>query len=369
MPRNTDKFLAENELSSLIEDEVVKSLLEPELLNDDAYHAYLDELLALADTLAGSRYLIPRSVGSAGRLSIDDAIMEFLHFPESGFLVNFRMMPQSFWALVELLEQKGDGDYWGQRSAGPLGGNTGRPVFQQVAVALYVLGSAGGSLERTRMTLNIGKGTIQSYLWRTVNLLATMSCEYVLWPTAELRRQQRVQNHDDVFGNCVGYLDGSEIPLRDRPLKDPEAYFSRKKVYGFNLQAICNQKGEFIYAFAGCTASTHDSTAFKASIFYQRRGELMSNDEYIAADKAYQLDKHVITPYKLPIARRPSHKAFNKAHSKRRIGIEHAFGVLKARWQSLRSLPIRIAHDVEKDHSRVIKWIMACLLCCITTFP
>ena len=62
-------------------------------LNDDAYHAYLDELLALADTLAGSRYLIPRSVGSAGRLSIDDAIMEFLHFPESGFLVNFRMMP------------------------------------------------------------------------------------------------------------------------------------------------------------------------------------------------------------------------------------------------------------------------------------
>ena len=28
------------------------------------------------------------------------------------------------------------------------------------------------------MTLNIGKGTIQSYFWRTVNLLATMSREY-----------------------------------------------------------------------------------------------------------------------------------------------------------------------------------------------
>ena len=212
------------------------------------------------------------------------------------------------------------------------------------------------------MTLNIGKRTIQSYLWRTVNLLATMSREYVQWPTAELRSQQRAQQHDDIFGNCVGYLDGSEIPFGDRPLKDPEAYFSRKKVYGFNLQAICNQKGEYTYAYSGVTASTHDSTAFKASTFYQQRQELMSSDEYLAADKAYQLDKHVITPYKLPIALRPSHKAFNRAHSEQRIRIENAFGVLDARWPSLRSLPIRIRNDVEKDHSRVIRWIMACLV-------
>jgi hypothetical protein len=43
----------------------------------------------------------------------------------------------------------------------------------------------------------------------------------------------------------------------------------------------------------------------------------MSSNEYILADKACQLDKHIITPYKLP-----------KAHSKECIRIEHAFGVL-----------------------------------------
>jgi DDE superfamily endonuclease len=75
----------------------------------------------------------------------------------------------------------------------------------------------------------------------------------------------------------------------------------------------------------------------------------MSSDEYIVAGKAYQLDKHIITPYKVPIARQPSHKAFNKAHSEQRIKIEHAFGVLKARWPSLRSLPVRIRDDVQKD--------------------
>jgi hypothetical protein len=120
MPRTTDKSLFESELSSTIKDELVKSLLEPKLLNDDTYyHSYLDELLALADTLAGIRYVIPRSVGSAGRLSIDNTITEFLNFPESSFLVNFRMMPESFWALVELLELRGDDNYWGQSSAGP----------------------------------------------------------------------------------------------------------------------------------------------------------------------------------------------------------------------------------------------------------
>jgi hypothetical protein len=153
-------------------------------------------------------------------LPIDDAISEFLNFPESSFLVNFRMKPESFWALIELLELKGGNDYWCQNSGQAGGGNSGRPVFQQVAVALYVLGSAGATLERTRMKLNIGKGTIQAYLWRTVDLLASRSREYVRWPAAKLRRQQRAQQLDNVFRNCV---DGSEIPLRDRPVKDPKA--------------------------------------------------------------------------------------------------------------------------------------------------
>ena len=84
-------YLLESELSSLIEDERVRSLLEPELLNDDTYHFYLNDLeLALADTLAESRYLSPRSVGSAGCLSTDGTVplRKFLGPLESSFLVN-----------------------------------------------------------------------------------------------------------------------------------------------------------------------------------------------------------------------------------------------------------------------------------------
>ena len=63
-----------------------------------------------------------------------------------------------------------------------------------------------------------------------------MASNYIQWPSKEVRHQQRVSRIDVVFGNCIGYLDGSEIALRDKPKYDHEAYFSRKKVYGFNLQ-------------------------------------------------------------------------------------------------------------------------------------
>jgi len=81
--------------------------------------------------------LNPRSIGSAGRLPIADVITEFLNYPESGFLVNFRMTPESFWALVELLESRGCDDHWHQNSGGAGGGGPGRPAFQQIAIALF----------------------------------------------------------------------------------------------------------------------------------------------------------------------------------------------------------------------------------------
>ena len=69
-----------------------------------------------------------------------------------------------------------------------------------------------------------------------------------------------------------------------------------------------------------------------------------------------------ITPYKMPIARQPSNRAFNRAHSVERVKIEHAFGVLKARWPILKSLGLRIGDNIESDHLRVTDWIMACLV-------
>jgi hypothetical protein len=49
------------------------------------------------------------------------------------------MQRQSFWELVQLLKEKGGDAYWGQNTRA-MGS---RPVSEQVAVALYIIGSQG----------------------------------------------------------------------------------------------------------------------------------------------------------------------------------------------------------------------------------
>lgn len=96
------------------------------------------------------------------------------------------------------------------------------------------------------MRLDIGRRSIQLYLWRTVKLLASLASEYIRWPSTNLRRLGNKAQAGEVFANCFCFLDDSGIVLRDRPFKDPEAYFSRKKIYSFNLQAIWNHKCQFV---------------------------------------------------------------------------------------------------------------------------
>ena len=129
------------------------------------------------------------------------------------------------------------------------------------------------------MKLNIGKGTVRTYVWCTINLLASLKDELIQWPSSQVQHQQ--QADDEVFKDCVDYIYGSEIPLQYSLIKDHEAYFSRKKIYGFNLQAVCNHHGQFIYTRMGATASMHDSTAFKGSSLYQQRSLMMAVHEYL----------------------------------------------------------------------------------------
>lgn len=123
-------------------------------------------------------------------------------------------------------------------------------------------------------------------------------------------------------------------------MDDPEAYFTRKKNYGFNLQAICDWSGRFIWVSMGQTARVHDSHVFKTTDLYRNPYKYFDPEEYLLADKAYALNRHLIIPYKEPAASQPENAAFNYQLSIPRVKIEHAFGVLKARWPTLRNIPV-----------------------------
>ena len=85
-------------------------------------------------------------------------------------------------------------------------------------------------------------------------------------------------------------------------------------------------------------------------------------EEYLLADKAYALERHIITLYKEPAARQPVNAAFNFQLSIPRVKIEHAFGILKARWPTLYDIPIQIGLNKDIGHKRVINWTMSCLV-------
>ena len=110
------------------------------------------------------------------------------------------------------------------------------------------------------------------------------------------------------------------------------------------------------------TASMSDSKAWKSTGLYRKMNTNFEPEEYILADKAYALERHVITPFKNPAARQPVNATFNYELSKPRVKIEHAFGILKARWPSLNELPLRIGLNEKRGHQRVHYWTMACLV-------
>ena len=109
MPRISDKRRLENELASTMEVVALAMLLDSDSDSEteEDYYDLLDTLATAHDAISDSRYLNRGTRGSAGRLPIEEAIAEYLRHPDHSFVANFRMHQESFWALVDLLHERG----------------------------------------------------------------------------------------------------------------------------------------------------------------------------------------------------------------------------------------------------------------------
>jgi hypothetical protein len=230
---------------------------------------------------------------------------------------------------------------------------------------MYRCGNAGMSTMAIANHFGIGEGTVYNCLARVVLALLRVWKDHVYWPRGHeyaTNRSSISEGSNGLFKGCVGFLDGTDVVLAYKPTENGEAYWGRKRHYGLNLQAVCDQKKRFTYVACQYTCACADSMAFKATKLYQRPGNYLMDDDYLLADKAYELTSRCITPYKSPLAdqREGGYRTFNRELASMRIKIEHAFGMLKARLPILRQLPVKIAGP--EDHMRAVRYICGCIV-------
>jgi hypothetical protein len=66
------------------------------------------------------------------------------------------------------------------------------------------------------------------------------------------------------FGQCVGFADGSLIPIEMKPARhNYYDYWSRKHGYSLNVLCVCDDENRITYMKLGWGGSTHDVSVFR----------------------------------------------------------------------------------------------------------
>lgn len=109
-----------------------------------------------------------------------------------------------------------------------------------------------------------------------------------------------------------------------------------KSIVFCKIQAGVNADCLFVYFAMGFKGPQHDSTILRMSSLGTFIRSLAATSWLVAADVAYKLSKNLVTPFRgSPTTMPRPLRAFNKAHSRARIAVERAFGILKMRWRCL----------------------------------
>ncbi len=191
----------------------------------------------------------------------------YLGMSETDFLLHFRLHKESFWKLHEYIRSCRQF----HRRSKPNGGfyKPQCPVKYQLLIFLYVIGTTGsdGNYKKVGSRFNISSGAVRLYVNRvTAAILETCESEVVHWPNAVERKfiSDRIQEKYD-FPNCVGFVDGTMLPLEFKPNLYGEEYYCRKGCYGVYCLIICEDELRIFDYLVGWPASVHDNRVWKSS--------------------------------------------------------------------------------------------------------
>ena len=232
MPRVSDRQVKLKQLN-----EAVEAFLMLEMLDAIDDSDLLEVFLCMLVALESQRYLCrpPRyDMKAQVRLA---RIELLLAYDDRHFAIEARMSKVCFWRLVDIIK---DNSVFINSST-----RDQDPVHHQLLIALFRLGKYGNGsgIGHTASYLCCGDGTAEIYTWRCLKAIYLRN-DYIAWPgtTERVTIATRIA-HDHFFGNCVGMMDGSLIPIDLRPgIDGANDYYTRKSNYALNIMAICDDR-------------------------------------------------------------------------------------------------------------------------------
>ena len=178
-----------------------------------------DDILLLQELLH-KRYLAPRN----HTVHNPQYERQKLHLlPQLSFQQLFRTTLPSFMKLVEMIEAH---TVFQNNSENPQ-----RDPTIQLSIALCPFGSNGNgaAIHRLENLFTVGYGTINLYTTRVITALLHFRRTLLTWPNSEERLETSQVMHQEGFSGCIGFIDGTTIPLSQKPARDGNHYFDRKK--------------------------------------------------------------------------------------------------------------------------------------------
>lgn len=181
-------------------------------------------------------------------------------------------------------------------------------------------------------------------------IIAVLSLEdkVLFWPEEYERMEISARIKEQTrFSDCVGFVDGTLIPLSKRPTWNGEDFYSRKSNYAVSAMIVCDDQKLIRHCYVGWPGSTHDNRVYDNSALGMNPRAFFSGEQYLLADSAYTPSREIVPAYKKPFGGELAgdNKKFNDAHCNLRVRIEHCIGILKARFQSLKEMGVLIRDE------------------------
>lgn len=275
---------------------------------------------------------------------------------------HYRMSYSNFKVLLNEIHR-----YWPSHSASKY---VREPVDLEKALSFFLhrLGH-GTSTQLLSQLYGVGESTVRKYC----HLLVRVICKHMLPTHIQSPSHRRLEEIISDFQtltlmpNVCGALDGTHIKLHYKPRDAQLAsqYMCRHRFYSILLQGICDAQKVFWDVSINAPGGTDDATHWRTSAIFQKmqRREVIASpvihlegrcvQPYLLADSGYPASLMLVKPFgsgQGPDMHMMS--AFDAHLSRGHHKIENAFGLLKNRWQILKSVSVEL--------ERVPRYVVAC---------